>query len=172
MIGSGADKKWYVFYVYPKFEVKVHDYLQKEDFESFLPLTWVVRHWSDRRKRMRVPLFPSYIFVNIERDRIHEVTRIPKVIRCVTFNGIPASLKQKEIDCIKQIIANEFSFEVVHSPSIGDHVMIVKGALTGMEGVLVEERGDQRFALRLELLQQSILINVPSDCLEYLEALV
>ncbi len=169
MINSDITKRWYIFYTYPKFEGKIHEYLQKENLESFLPLYWVVRQWSDRKKRMKVPLFPSYIFVNIERDKIHEVLKTPKIVKCVTFNKIPAYLKQTEINSIKQIVDNEFPFEVISNLSIGDSVVITKGALSGMEGILVEERGNQRFALRLELLQQSVLVNVPSEYLEYLE---
>ncbi|MCK5170125.1 MAG: UpxY family transcription antiterminator [Bacteroidales bacterium] len=167
-----TSKKWYVFYTYPKFERKVHKYLQQENYESFLPLHWVVRQWSDRKKRLQVPLFPNYIFVNIERNKICEVLKTPKLISCVTFNRIPAFLKQKEVDSIIQIVENEYPFEVCCNLKIGDLVEITQGALMGMEGVLVEEKGNHRFALKIESLQQSMLVNVPSNCLEFLEVMV
>jgi transcriptional antiterminator RfaH len=159
-------KKWHVFYTNPKFERKVSEYLQKDNYESFLPLQWVSRRWSDRKKRMEVPLFPNYIFINIEQNKIFEVLKTPKLIRCVTFNRMPASLKQEEIDNIKQIVKTEFPFEVCYKLKIGDSVVITEGELTGMQGVLVEERGSQRFALRIESLQQSLLVIVPSGFLE------
>ena len=172
MINCNASKRWYVFYTYPKFERKVHKYLQEDNYESFLPLHWVVRQWSDRKKRMEVPLFPNYIFVNIEHNKIFEVLKTPKLISCVTFNRIPAFLKQKEVDSIKQIVENEYPFEVCCNLKIGNSVVITEGALTGMEGVLVEERGKCRFAVKIESLQQSMLVNVPSNCLEFLEVTV
>ena len=165
-------KRWYVFYTYPKFERKVHEYLQQENYESFLPMHWVVRQWSDRKKRIEVPLFPNYIFVNIEQNKIFEVLKTPKLISCVTFNKIPAFIRQKEVDCIKQIVENEYPFEVCCNLKIGDSVEITQGPLTGMEGVLVEERGNHRFALRIELLQLSLLVNIPSVYLELKEVLV
>jgi transcription antitermination factor NusG len=169
MINSTTCKKWYVFYTYPKFERKVHEYLQQENYESFLPLHWVTRQWSDRKKRMEVPLFPNYIFVNIERHKIFEVLQTPKLISCVNFNRIPAFLKQKEVDSINQIVKTEYPFEVCCNLKIGDSIEITQGALTGMEGVLVEERGSRRFAVRIESLQQSVMVNVPSDYLELAE---
>lgn len=172
MINSYNTKRWYIFYTYPRFEEKVHEFLLKEKFESFLPLCWVVRQWSDRKKRMKVPLFPSYVFVNIERDRIPEVLKTPKVVRCVSFSKIPAYLKEKEFDSIKQIIENDYPFEVSSNLKVGNSVVITKGALTGLEGVLVEERGSQRFALIVESLQQSLLVNIPSCCIELSEVLV
>ena len=165
-------KKWYVFYTYPKFERKIHEYLKQENYESFLPLHWVIRQWSDRRKRLQVPLFPNYIFVNIEQNKIFEVLKTPKLINSVTFNRMPAFLKQKEVDSIKQLVKNEYPFEVCCNLKIGDLAVITEGALTGMEGVLVEERGGRRFAIRIESLQQSVLINVPSDYLEFAETAV
>lgn len=85
------------FYTYPKFERKVHEYLQQENYESFLPLHWVIRQWSDRKKRIKVPLFPNYIFVNIEQNKIFEVLKIPKIICCLSFNRTPAFLGQKKL---------------------------------------------------------------------------
>ena len=171
MISSAISKKWYVFYTYPKFERRIHEYLQQENYESFLPMHWVVRQWSDRKKRMEVPLFPNYIFVNIEQNKISEVLNTPKLICCLSFNRIPAFLRQKEIDSIRQIVENEYTFEICCKLKLGDSVEITKGSLTGMKGILVEERGSQRFALRIESLQQSLLVNVPSDYLEITKVL-
>jgi transcription antitermination factor NusG len=166
-----SSKKWYVFYTYPKFERKVYEYLQQDGYESYLPMHWVTRKWSDRKKRMEVPLFPNYIFVNIERNKIFEVLKIPKLISCVTFNRMPAFLRQKEVDCIIQIVENEYPFEICSNLKIGDLVEITKGALKGMEGALVEEKGNKRFAIKIESLQQSMVVNVPSHCLEFLEVM-
>lgn len=172
MLDRFNSKKWYVFYTYPKFERKVQDYLLKDNYESFLPMHWVLRQWSDRKKRLEVPLFPNYIFINIERNKIFEVLQTPKLISCVTFNKIPAFLKQKEVECIKKIVKNEYPFEVSSNLNIGDSVIITQGALMGMEGILVEERGNHRFALKIESLQQSVIVNIPSNCIEFAEVAV
>ncbi|HAN17187.1 MAG: hypothetical protein A2X13_06070 [Bacteroidetes bacterium GWC2_33_15] len=166
MKSSACSKKWYVFYTYPKFERKVHKLLQEESYESFLPLHWVVRQWSDRKKRLQVPLFPNYIFVKIEYNKIFEVIKTPKIINCVKFNKTPAFLKQDEIDNIIQIIDNRYPIEVCCNMKTGDSVIITEGLLAGMKGVLVEERGSSRFAVRVESLQQSLLVNVPIVYLE------
>jgi len=167
-----TSKKWYVFYTCPKFERKIHEYLQESGYESFLPLCWVVKQWSDRRKRLLTPLFSGYIFVNIEQSRIHEVLKTPKIIRCVTFNSVPASLRQEEVDSIMQIMENFYPFEVSCGFKVGDSVVVAKGPLLGMEGILVEERGNQRFALRIESLRQFVLVSIPADHIEFAEITV
>ncbi len=165
-----SSRKWYVFYTYPKFEKKVHDYLIKENYESFLPMHWVVRQWSDRKKRLHVPMFPNYIFVQIERNRIYEILKVPKIIDCVKFNKIPAFIRQKDVEHIKRIAKSEYSIKVTPNLKVGDSIIIIDGALTGMEGILVEERGNKRFAVQVSSLQQSIMVDVPLNCMEILEA--
>jgi transcription antitermination factor NusG len=94
------------------------------------------------------------------------------MIRCVTFNREPAFIKQEEVDSIKLIMENDFSYEVSCNLKIGDLVVIKEGALAGMEGVLVEERGNCRFAVKIESLRQSVLVNIPTDYVEHLEVAV
>ncbi len=165
MIKSSFTQKWYVFYTYPKFEKKVHDYLLEKGYESFLPVHWVVRQWSDRKKRMQVPMFPNYIFVKIECNKVFEVLKTPKLVSCVKFNNVPACLRQAEVDNIRQITESEYNFEISNNLKVGDPVKIKEGALSGLEGVLIEERGSSRFAVKIESLQQVVIVNVSSDCL-------
>ncbi len=78
----------YILHI-PKFEEKVHDCLLSENFESFLPLCWAVRKLINRKKQIKGPLFLNCIFVNIELKRISEVSKTPKILRCISFSRIP-----------------------------------------------------------------------------------
>jgi transcriptional antiterminator RfaH len=60
------EKKWFVFYTKSRQEKKVNELLLKKKFEPFLPMQQVMRQWSDRKKKVTVPLFNSYIFVFAE----------------------------------------------------------------------------------------------------------
>ena len=57
---------WYVVYVRSRYEKKVHQLLQEKGIESSLPLIKTVRIWSDRKKKVEVPLFKGYVFVYID----------------------------------------------------------------------------------------------------------
>lgn len=164
-----SDKKWYVFYTYPKFEKKLHECLIKENYDVLLPMHWIVRQWSDRKKKLNVPMFPNYIFVNVEYNRIFDILKNPKVISTVKFNNKSAFLRQKEIEYLKNIAEANYSVKVSQGLKVGDPIMIAGGPLCGLEGVLVEERGNHRFAVQIKSLLQSILIDVPSCYVESLE---
>ena len=58
---------WYVIYTKPKNEKKVAERLQQIEIEVFCPLVTVVKQWSDRKKKIQIPLFNSYVFVFIDR---------------------------------------------------------------------------------------------------------
>jgi hypothetical protein len=54
-------KGWYVAYTKPRHERTAVYSLQKAGIGSFLPLTKKLRIWSDRKKYVEEPLFPSYL---------------------------------------------------------------------------------------------------------------
>jgi len=66
------EKKWFVFYTKSRQEKKVNELLLKRGFEPFLPMQAIVRQWSDRKKKVVVPLFNSDIFVCVEEHRTPE----------------------------------------------------------------------------------------------------
>jgi hypothetical protein len=53
------EKHWLVIYTKPRAEKKVNERLLEEGFETYLPLQKVIRQWSDRKKKVEVPLFNS-----------------------------------------------------------------------------------------------------------------
>jgi len=55
------EKKWFVFYTKSRQEKKVNELLLKRGFEPFLPMQAIVRQWSDRKKKVVLPLFNAYM---------------------------------------------------------------------------------------------------------------
>ena len=64
-----GELKWFAVYTQSRAEKKVFERLTKADFEAFLPLTTVVKQWSDRKKKVKVPLINSYVFVNTSKKK-------------------------------------------------------------------------------------------------------
>ena len=79
------NKKWLVFYTKSRQEKKVRDILLRRGFEVFLPLQKVMRQWSDRKKKVEVPLFNAYIFVT-EVATLHALTHISCLTRSIPIN--------------------------------------------------------------------------------------
>jgi transcription antitermination factor NusG len=130
--------------------------------EHFLPLYETVRNWKDRRKRMELPLFPGYIFVRIPLQERLRVLITPGVVRLVGFDNRPAALPDHEIEALRTVLLHRLRSEPHPYLTIGRRVRITRGALEGMEGVLIRKKGRVRLVLSINLIRQSAMIEVDS----------
>ena len=166
------NKHWYVFYTKSRQEKKVRDLLAKSGYDVFLPMQKVMRQWSDRRKKVEVPLFNSYIFVRDFEYRIGEILQTPGVAWNIRHNGRPAILRQEEYDLIQRFITTGYFLETtgeVESFEVGDKARIIDGPLAGITGILTGRDKSQRFSILLEGIQQVIQVHVPASLLTKLD---
>ncbi len=164
------NKSWYVFYTKSRQEKKVKDLLLKNGFEVFLPMQKVMKQWSDRKKKVEVPLFNSYIFVKDSHHKIPEILKTPGVAWNIRYNGRPAVLREEEFELIRRFISTGLFLETAglepDSFKIGDKAKIIDGPLAGVTGILTGEDKNQRFNIVLEGIQQVIQVQVPAALLK------
>lgn len=134
--------------------------MEKRGFEVFLPMHKVLRQWSDRKKKVEVPLFNSYIFVKTEEHRITEVLQIPGISWSIRHNGKPAVLHEREYELINRFLETGLTLEIFATPELetGDKVKVVDGPLRGMYGMLVATTEGSRFVVALESIGQSMRV--------------
>jgi transcription antitermination factor NusG len=161
------DQKWYVAYTMSRQEKKVFKLLEQKQIKSFLPLKKSVKQWSDRKKIVEEPLFTSYVFVHIDIRCYYNVVSTSGVVRFIKFNEKPIEVKNCEIEKIKKIVENFKQIEVNNEKLlIGDRVLIIKGYLKGIDGILVEFRGKKKVAIKIDSINLNLLIDLP---LEYIK---
>jgi len=156
---SQGEPYWYAFTTKPRHEKKVKTFLENTDVTSYLPLRKVLSQWSDRKKWVEKPLFPSYIFCHIPYNQRYTVLQIPGMVRVVGFNQTPMPVKDYEIETMKMILAQDFDIHVKNGLVVGDHVRISSGVMYGYEGWIVEERGKYYFVLQIHTINKSILVD-------------
>lgn len=162
------NKHWYVFYTKSRQEKKVKDLLLRGGYEVFLPTQKVLRQWSDRKKKVEVPLFNSYIFVRDFDHRIADILKTPGVAWNIRHNGRPAILREEEYQLIQRFISTGYFLEAtgeVDSFSVGDRAKIIDGPLAGVTGILTGQDKNQRFSILLEGIQQVIQVQIPASLL-------
>jgi transcription antitermination factor NusG len=161
-------KNWLVFYTKSRQEKKVSDLLSRRGFEVFLPLQKVMRQWSDRKKKVEVPLFNSYIFVLESLDKIPSILQTPGVAWNIRHNDKPAILHQKEMEVIKRFISSGLLLEsqAVNNLVEGDPVEVVDGSLKGMLGLLVKTKDGDKFTIAIESIGQSMLVRIDPSLLK------
>ncbi|MBZ4036524.1 UpxY family transcription antiterminator [Flavobacterium sp. 17A] len=143
---------WYVVYTKPKWEKKVADKLSQLGIECYCPIVTQVRQWSDRKKKVEVPLFNSYVFVQLTDADRNSVFQVPGVVRYLFWLGKPAIVKDQEIENIKKSLkAPNISDVSVSEIQVGDKIKLESGAFTN-QSAIVQEVSNNYYILVLETL--------------------
>nr|WP_317040851.1 UpxY family transcription antiterminator [Flavobacterium commune] len=130
---------WYVVYTKPKWEKKVAEQLIQKGIECYCPLVTQVRQWSDRKKKVEVPLFNSYVFVRLAENDRNLVFQSSGVVRYLFWLGKPAIVRDEEINTIKKWLAVPDKYEIsVASLQVGDKVVLESGPFKSQEAVVQE----------------------------------
>lgn len=169
MTVNSLKKNWYVFYTSPRAEKKVNEYLLSLGYQSFLPLKSEFKIWKNRqRKLIKLPLFPSYIFVLATRNDIFDINKVYGICRCVTYAGVPAIISDNDIMSLK--IMQEMDVEVLRSDDLcsGDKIRIVDGPLCGYDGILIKIKGKEKFAVSVSCVNLTAVIDLDSSKIEKL----
>lgn len=165
---SAMEKKWLVFYTKSRAEKKTLEYLHKFGFEAWLPMHKVVRQWSDRKKKMEVPLFNSYIFVKDMEANIQEIVKVPGISWNIRHNGKPAVLRDAEFQTIQRFLESGLTIEIGSSLELekGDKVEVMDGPLKGAVGFLSGTYNEQKFIIEVESIDQVMRVNVDKGLLK------
>ena len=161
------EEKWYALYTRPRAEKLVFARLEEEGIETFLPLQKTFRVWSDRKKLVEKPLLPSYIFVKTIKKNFPKVYKITGVVKFVSFEGKPVSIPQKQIDNLRLLINSNAEIEVSSEKfSPGDNVEVINGSLVGLTGELVRIGSKNRVVVRVDRLDQNLILKIPKAFLK------
>lgn len=158
-----GEYQWYVVHTYTQNEKKVATELERRGIETFVPFRTEVHQWSDRKKRVSVPLFPGYAFVRMDAtaDNCVRVTRTPRVLRLLGHdNGRPTPVPDSEIESTRQLVTGDVSLLPHTFLRIGQKVRICGGALEGVQGIVVGNGDDCRLVVSVNLIQQSVALSL------------
>ena len=139
---------WLAVYTKPRWEKKVAQRLAAKGLEVYCPLNKVTRKWSDRYKVVEVPLFTSYVFVNVKEEEVTSVRMTDGVVNFVYSNRKPAVILQKEIDLIRRFL-NDFQNVEARPFSVekGLRVRVISGVLMDREGIVMDVRKKKAYIM-------------------------
>ncbi len=159
--------KWYAVYTRPRFEKQVSDRLIEQGIEAYLPLIKTMRQWSDRKKMVEIPLFSSYVFVNIERKDYDQVLQTFGVVKYITFEGKAATIPPEQINQLKIIVNSDEKIETTwERRKKGDRVMVTSGSLKGLIGELITDGDRKKVLVRIDSIDQNLTVEVHASLIE------
>jgi transcription antitermination factor NusG len=155
-----SSSRWFAVRVRSQQERIVATAIRQKGLEEFLPFYQCRRRWSDRVKSVELPLFPGYVFCQIDPVFRMPVLTIPGVMHFVGIGRIPVPIEDAEILAIQSAARSGLRVEPSAYLNVGQRVRLEEGPLEGLEGILVEIRKQWRVVVSLTLLQRSVAVEI------------
>jgi transcription termination/antitermination protein NusG len=152
--------EWFALTVRPRHEKTAAQNLRMRGLEDFLPLYNARRQWSDRIQTVELPLFPGYVFCRFHSKDWLRVLGTPGVSTVVGFGKQPAPVSGAEIDAIQKMLTSGMRVSPWPYIQAGTQVEIAGGALSGLRGIALREKGVDRLVVNVELLRRSVAVEI------------
>jgi transcription antitermination factor NusG len=160
---------WYAIQTRSRHEKVVRDQLAARSITHLLPL-WRKRSiWKDRIKLVDVPLFSGYLFSYFALQDKLAVLETIGVIRIVGISGRPMPIPEEQITAVRSMMEHHLPCSPYPYLVEGMRVRIKRGLLAGAEGILIARKQKYRLIISVDLIQQSVAVDVDSAEVEPLE---
>lgn len=156
---------------YPWFAVRVKSNREKVTavtlrgmgYEDFLPVYRSVRRYSARTRTIEFPLFPGYVFGRFNPNDRLPVLSIPGVLHIVGISRVPLPVDTGEIEAIRRVVTSRVFAEPWPFLGVGERVVIERGPLGGVEGIVVALKKGLRLVISVTLLQRSVAVEIDRE---------
>ena len=154
--------RWYALHTRARHERVVENRLREQGMETFLPTVQEVHKWSDRKKKVEVPLFNCYVFVRCAWNAEHRtmVYRVDSVLGFVGVRGTGLPIPDEQIESIRTVLAQASPWRTHPFLKAGQRVRVRGGALDGVEGVFLSENGDHSLVISVDVIQRSMAVRI------------
>ena len=153
---------WYAVQTRARHEKMVAHQLSEKGVPTFLPLVTEVHRWSDRKKKIELPLFGCYLFTRLpatNEGRLR-VLRLDGVFQLVGNCGLGTPIPDEQMETIRRLVEEKLPVSSYPFLQIGQHVRIRSGAMDGIEGILVSHAGDESLIVSVDAIQRSLAVRI------------
>lgn len=159
---------WFVIYTKSRYEKKVAEELIERGIDAYCPTIKKVRQWSDRKKIVELPLFNSYVFVQLEESERAKVFGVPGFVRYLFWLQKPAIVRDEEIEAIRYYL-DDFDHSKISVVPLREkeYIRIKSGILTDKVGEVISQQG-RKVAIFLEELGFKMEIDISKTEVEKL----
>ena len=165
---SRENHNWFAVYTKSRHEKKADRALRKKNVESFLPAREVISRWKDRKKKVLMPFFPGYLFVNIDlRDR-YTVLNTSGVVKILGNNGGPVPIPAEEIEAVRKLMGAGLKCAPYPYDIEGKEVELIRGPLNGARGKVLRVKGAYNLILSVHLIKRSVSVEVDLDDISFI----
>lgn len=157
---------WYAVHTRSRHEERAYAGLLQKAYPAFLPKLEVWSRRKDRKKKIFVPMFPGYLFVELLSLDGETRVDVLKTFGVVKILGNPAShepmpVPDETIEALKRIVHSKVEVQHLQYPKMGEPARIIDGPFKGVEGIIVAtDYKKELFAITIDILQRSVAIKL------------
>ena len=162
---------WFALRLRSNYERTTVAHLRERGYQEFAPSYQVEKRWSDRTKQIEQFLFPGYIFCRFNPNDRLSILTAPGVVDVVGFGKLPERIPDAEIERVRRMVDSGLPVTPYPYVQVGQAVLIERGPLTGVEGILLEVKGKTRLVVSVELLRRSVSAEVDRNAIRPIQTL-
>lgn len=151
---------WYALQVNCRKESLIASQIEGRGFECFLPRYKSLRKWSDRTKEIEQALFSGYLFCRFDYENRQPIVTTAGVVQVVGNGRIAIPIPDVEIAALQVAVGSGVPRQPWPYLRAGERVRVNYGHLSGLEGILINFKGNHRVVLSVTLLQRSLAMEV------------
>jgi transcription antitermination factor NusG len=162
-------ENWYALRVKSRHEFVTSAELTRKDIENFLPFVSRMRQWKDRKKNVKFPLFPGYVFVHLapQPGVLLDVLKTRGSVCFVSLEpGKPAFVSPEEIASLKVMLESGEQLDVFPAFKEGTAVRVKRGPLCGIVGTMVKRENHHMFFITIDILGRSAGLKISAEDVE------
>ena len=159
--------QWWVAHTKSRNEKALAHDLVAKNVSYFLPMTLKVSRRSHRTFKSLLPLFTGYLFFcGPEKDRIEllKTNRVVTLLEVVDQDEL-----MRELVRIEQAVRAGVPLVPHQYLRKGQWCRVIAGPLLGLEGFVVETKGDARLVLQIDILGQAASVEIDIEMIEPLD---
>ena len=151
--------KWHILHTKPRNEKKVEKQLIALGINAYCPTKTEFKFWSDRKKKVNIPVLPSMVLVKIGEKEKDKVFYSPAVIKYMHWLGKKAVVRQEEVDVLKKYLKGNYNIlnTNVSKLELGDELNV---ALLNKQKGIVKKLSKSFIWIYLKSLGYTIKLNL------------
>ena len=161
-------KEWFVLKFKPNSHHQAKKNLNRQGFETFLPLYSSTSRKSSRFTSNRKPLFPGYMFIAFDRTKSdwHKINNTYGVSKLITFNTKLIPIPTIFIDNLLTRYDLSGKLLPIKKLKKGDQVKVLEGPFADFIATIETYETEQRIWVLMDLMGRKVKIQTSSDTMQ------
>ncbi|MEJ6506337.1 MAG: UpxY family transcription antiterminator [Crocinitomicaceae bacterium] len=155
-------KKWFVIKTMSRAEKKTAERIDLLGFTSYLPLQTTIKQWSDRKRKVKLPLIPGIVFVSCNEAELISLYEVQGVYSILKFLNNYAVVREEEIRNLQLLLKEqvEISEEEFEEIIEGEIIEVTQGPLIGIIATSIEHQRNYRLIIQFESIGRQFVVHV------------